>query len=1215
LLTLLGGAFLVQRGGIPPESENEAAPVTASSGGDAKSPEKLDDRMSAPLREFLGLPVNSSLDKEKDHADLARQMNSSVGLLEFLVVMVADPIETATNYRFDLQLDTLHKALGADGYVPDHYFLPWNPQETGNWHRKVPGVLLYRRNGPSVNIFKDSNDCSDLLLVYLVGETPTSGIHKEAFLAAVRQIEALGTLAPSPDRTTRSTIKVAGPVFTGAADSLALAIRQTREDGISNAKFQVITGTAVSIDIARFRSQAGKDADLYSTVHSGTILKQALIDHVLQRQRSDTVRIAWLTETGTGYGSSVSVDKQTQLYKGQAIQGRSATREMLIEKTAEQKAPVEKPDEPTLHQESSAAGGASPTATAAKNNTKVADIIEFRFPVNISRVRSGYAESRRRERANQASLGPESSRLPIPFEDSNTARDVPPMQTPKVTAPTVELILDQILTTIRSEGIKFVGISSSDPRDPIFLAELIKEQCPDVQIMLVTSDLLHLHSEYRSIMHGTLVSSTHPLQSEAQDWCFPFGENRNLTSRGVVLSGQQNYGFYNAVLFLRGLERGQYVIAHTADGLGSQQPDNLVALEYSDIGGWPSGLPIGYSMPFQHFSADGVSLFRPPVWISRISPSGICPITVRPTDRPEAAKSADLAGTGKTGGREDKYKYTLLLQINEPPDKDLLPKLQIRSRVPASLTMASLLWLLSATIYCLALLFPTSVGNWAKALQTVADHPGQYHSLIQIFRSYITGSFLYLLMMFGTLFYVYHRRVGVPAIVDWLTSSQGMLCYGVATVLSLCLLADWGRAFVSLVVDAGRAIKQLKVNRSGRSATTGTSAEADLSWHLIAVRGIALAILLALVTLFVRASVLQRTFWLAHPEDAFLWFKITSDMWNGLSSAMTAQFLAVSLIILAYGLLLQMHLLSPEFTIIRPDPSRALIPSDDESKLRQEDVRNSLLFPLLSRWRRNRPVVFDILCIAAALLWLVYLGGILPSPDYFALPVSFATVLLLFIGGLWCVRFFKIIQVLKGLIRSLDEFTKILRKRWPETWTKIFEQIPEKRVGLQELFWANRPSVQELVEAREMFQSTQAVGEELQRAEQRLCAIEIELYARQFFHHIVRMGLGLSISACLLFVTVQAFPFSQEPLLRLSSSIMLAAVGCVMTWYYLKLDRNELLSHLVGTDPKQISINWSMIQMIAPAVLLTAVALLSHTFPEIWQWVRGVLEPMSRSSI
>jgi hypothetical protein len=190
-----------------------------------------------------------------------------------------------------------------------------------------------------------------------------------------------------------------------------------------------------------------------------------------------------------------------------------------------------------------------------------------------------------------------------------------------------------------------------------------------------------------------------------------------------------------------------------------------------------------------------------------------------------------------------------------------------------------------------------------------------------------------------------------------------------------------------------------------------------------------------------------------------------------------------------------------------------------------------------------------------------------------------------------------------------------LRKRWPDSWQHIFEHLPEKRVGLQELFWASRPHVKELDQARKDFQEVQTMDPDKVKARQKLCAVEIELYVRQFFHHIVRLGFGLAASASLIFLCVQAFPYSQEPLLRLSASIMLASIGCVMAWYYLKFDRNELLSHLVGTDPKQISINWSLIQMVAPAVLLTFVAILSSTFPEIWQWVRGVLEPMARSSI
>ncbi len=1187
LVTLLGGAFLVKQGGQT-TGEKDAVPPNMARMGEAQSAITPEDRMLAPLREFLGLPVTPSADLGKDTAALDQRIQSRVGLLEFLIVSVADPIETATNYRFDMQLDTLHKALGADGYVPDHYYLPWNPQDAGNWHRRIPGVLLYRRNGPSVNICTNPNDCTDVLLVYLVGETPTSGIHKEAFQNAVKQVQTLGELSPCGESSSKTTIRVVGPLFTGAADSLATAIRQAHEGGTTRAQFQVITGTAVSIDQQRFRTLAGSHADFHATVHSGAILKKALIDHVLERNWAEKVRIAWLTETGTGYGSSISLDRAAQFFQGDTIQGDSYTR---VPDSA-----TEEPAEPAPATQSAAAVGNEP-------KPRQAEIIEFRFPVNIAKVRSGYTESRRRERAGQTSLGPQTSRLPIPFEDINTARDVPPMQTPKVTAPTAELILDQILTTIRNEGIKYVGISSSDPRDPIFLAELIKEQCPDAQIMLVTSDLLHLHSEYRSIMHGTLVSSTHSLQPEAQGWCFPFGQNKNGNSQFVVLPSQTNYGLYNAILLLRGLERGQYRHVHSGRPHGGQHPDNLLVLSYSENSGWPSGLPIGFSMPFQKYGTGGISDFRPPVWISRISPNGICPITVRSTNVVD------------TPDGKDPFAYTLKLQVQEPTQKELLPVLRIHSRVPTSLTIATVLWLVSAAVYCAALWSPARIGNWAKVLAPAADHPPAFESLIFVFRAYVTGAFLYVLMMFGTLLYVFYLWVGVRGVSDLLSVSQSLLCYGVVTILAFFLLCDWGRALVRLAADLLVALQRALAALRGAPAADSAPSPSDLNWHLLAVRAIGLLTILVMVTLFVSASILQRRSWLQHPEDAFLWFNVTCDMWNGLSSAMTAQFLAFSLMILAYGMLLQMHLLSSQFTIVKPSLSQFTNPSDSERRIQQAEIRSTLLFPLLSRWRRNRPVVFDLLCVAAALLWLGFLGSTLQSPDYFALPVSFSTVLLLFTGGLWCIRLFKLIQILKSLSRQLEEFAKALKKRWPDSWHKIFELIPEKRVGLQELFWASRPAAQELDEARAEFLATQAAGGDLLRSEQRACAIEIELYARQFLHHIVRMGFGLALSASLLFITVQAFPFSQEPLLRLSSSVMLAAIGCVMAWYYLKFDRNELLSHVVGTDPKQISINWSLVQMVAPAFLLTVVALLSQTFPEIWQWARSVLEPMSRSSI
>ena len=256
-----------------------------------------------------------------------------------------------------------------------------------------------------------------------------------------------------------------------------------------------------------------------------------------------------------------------------------------------------------------------------------------------------------------------------------------------------------------------------------------------------------------------------------------------------------------------------------------------------------------------------------------------------------------------------------------------------------------------------------------------------------------------------------------------------------------------------------------------------------------------------------------------------------------------------------------------------------------------------------------------VLCVAAALFWLAYLGVHVQSVDHFSSPISFPTTLLLVVGGFWTVRLAKLVLILNGLDRQMEQLTTNLRRRWPADWPKIFDLLPDKPVGLQELCWAKRPVNKGLRKARRAMLEFHPLEASRLKAEQKLCAVETDRYVRQFFHHIVRLGRGLAVTACLLFISAHTYPFSQEPLVRLWASVMLAAIGCLVAWYYLRFDRNELLSYLVGTDPKRVSINWSMIQTVTPALLLAAIALLSQTFPGIWQWMRNVLEPMASSSL
>src|SRR5689334_11108576 len=59
LATLLGSAFMVQRASHAPD-EKEASAANGSHGGSKAEVSSAEDRMLAPLREFLGIPTVSA---------------------------------------------------------------------------------------------------------------------------------------------------------------------------------------------------------------------------------------------------------------------------------------------------------------------------------------------------------------------------------------------------------------------------------------------------------------------------------------------------------------------------------------------------------------------------------------------------------------------------------------------------------------------------------------------------------------------------------------------------------------------------------------------------------------------------------------------------------------------------------------------------------------------------------------------------------------------------------------------------------------------------------------------------------------------------------------------------------------------------------------------------------------------------------------------------
>ena len=124
--------------------------------------------------------------------------------IELLIATVPDPVSSRLPYFFDGFAESLESAAEASGYTLDRFALPWlekgdsGHDNTPSWHQTlyetVPGLILFR----------DPQD-RKLLLLFLVGETPTTGIHKQAMFSALEQ---MAQFYPWDPKHTRAATRV-----------------------------------------------------------------------------------------------------------------------------------------------------------------------------------------------------------------------------------------------------------------------------------------------------------------------------------------------------------------------------------------------------------------------------------------------------------------------------------------------------------------------------------------------------------------------------------------------------------------------------------------------------------------------------------------------------------------------------------------------------------------------------------------------------------------------------------------------------------------------------------------------------------------------------------------------------------------------------------------------------------------------------------------------
>jgi hypothetical protein len=536
-------------GGRPAESIPTAS-VLQAKGQSAKS--KTTERNNSAeklLASFFGVEQSSDVSKKLPGYELT-----------FIVATMPDPIDSGLGHLFNVHLAAIERAAEAMEYVLDRFEIPWSdkdepgkndPEKSMPAERNQAGKsgvtenLPRHQREPAVVLFRKPYE-QKLLLLFLVGETPTAGIHKLALHNAFKQIE---TLCHGNSKPACAEMRLLAPTFSGSVDSLKIALNEF--PNTAQWRFKIITGSATAIDKQKFLAGLDRPTEFSATIAHDRESSDAIVRWITRRDKH--AKIAFLVEAGTGYG---------QVTKQREGEENKKSQYALEEKQTE---------------------AAGPDKADAKTQTPV---LILPYPVHISQLRKATEKAKASEKDSTKDaprIRPRNLRLSL--EEGDDPTDILPSIS-KFETFSVELVLSNLLSTISGEGIRYVGLFSTDIRDQIFLASEIRRHSPDVILFTVGADLLYLHSDVNLDFQGMLLATTYPLFNKNQLWTYPF----NGKAFRVQFPNDTAEAVYNAALALLGspeqmLEYGHPFDDGRADGGPRKPPLWIAAVGKNDI--WP----------------------------------------------------------------------------------------------------------------------------------------------------------------------------------------------------------------------------------------------------------------------------------------------------------------------------------------------------------------------------------------------------------------------------------------------------------------------------------------------------------------------------------------------------------------------------------------------------------------------------------------------------
>ncbi len=491
-------------------SSNRAESPPASSAALETNPAASDVSRrdaAALLQEYGSIPSSSG----------PALTGSSLKAEACLIATLPDPVDAANlNYTYDRYLDAIQRAMEGAGYLLDRFDLPWldpaGPPAAANAveprFRREPGRLLFRSR------IRGDDPLPPPAFVFIVGETPTAGIHKAAFVHAVQELSAVCANGES------EPIRILGPSFSGSATSLHALMR-----AFAAREFVIVSGSATAIDSAELTR--GVNAVFQTTIAQDIDARNRLLAFIAQREErrpynrlrrlwsnsgeaAPQIKVALLVESNTAFGSVVA--------QGPA-QLRAAPRD-------------HGPD------------AVEPIAEVIPSSI---DLVRLPFPLHIASLRVAARDSGGPAPAPQSS-GTAPSLTKLNLRNAPAARTVVPLLSQNEPS-SIEIVLSKLLETLEEEHVRYIGLVATDIEDRVFLSQQIRHHLPNTVLFMFSTDLLYLHPDINVDLRGAQIVTSYPLFSENVEWTPAAAESPRL-----LFPTHTTQGVYNAALVLLGLD-------------------------------------------------------------------------------------------------------------------------------------------------------------------------------------------------------------------------------------------------------------------------------------------------------------------------------------------------------------------------------------------------------------------------------------------------------------------------------------------------------------------------------------------------------------------------------------------------------------------------------------------------------------------------------------